>query len=100
MTGGVAAAMGAVAAATWWLGGKAMAQQPGVQIQVQGQIQFQGGFGGRFRVPGRSTSDADGDAGDGVFLPIDRDTTRQWEKAKQLLDNRCRDAVRRNSPSR
>ncbi len=86
MAGGVAAAMGAIAAATWWLGGKAMAQQPGVQIQVQGQIQFQGGFGGRFRVPGRSTSDADGDAGDGVFLPIDRDTTRQWEKAKQLLD--------------
>ncbi len=70
---------------------QAAAQQP-PQIQVfpgGGLVQFGGRFG-RF-----SPGQADGDeTPEGAFLPVDRDTTRQWEKANSLLeDGHYADAV-------
>ncbi|HTQ39949.1 MAG TPA: PQQ-binding-like beta-propeller repeat protein, partial [Pirellulales bacterium] len=69
---------------TGLIGRPARAQQPG-QIQIVpggGIVQFGGGFR---RFPGQG-QDSD-DTPEGVFLPVDRDTTRQWEKAKSLLDD-------------
>jgi outer membrane protein assembly factor BamB/tetratricopeptide (TPR) repeat protein len=82
-----ALATGTGLAAAFWLigpiGRQATGQQPG-QIQILpggGLVQFGGGFR-RFGIPGQPDSD---ESPDGAFLPVDRDTTRQWEKAKSLL---------------
>ena len=76
LVGGAAVILGGVACH------RAVAQQP-VQVQI--------GPGGGFVQFGQRRNmfqgDTEVDALDGVFLPVDRDTTRQWERAKQLLDD-------------
>lgn len=57
---------------------RAAAQAPQVQIRGQGFIQF-----GR-RLQRSSTDD---EVLDGVFLPADREVTRQLEKAKEMLED-------------
>ncbi len=66
----------------------AAAQRAAAQLPVQVQIAPGGGFVQfGFRRPPPGQSDMEIDALDGVFLPVDRDSTRQWERAKQLLDD-------------
>lgn len=53
------------------------AAQPGPNIILRGN--------GRLGFAAARADGENSDVGEGVFLPIDRDTTRQWEKAKQLI---------------
>ncbi len=87
------AAAGGVVAGIWIFPSlirQASAQQPQIQVLPGGGlVQFGGRFG---RING---GQADGDeTPEGAFLPVDRDTTRQWEKANSLLeDGHYADAV-------
>ncbi len=53
------------------------ARQAAAQVQIGPNVRIR--FGAQ---PPTQTSDV----GEGMFLPIDRETTRHWEKAKRLFD--------------
>lgn len=52
-------------------------REAAAQVQLGPRVQI------RF---GAQAQTSDNDAGEGVFLPIDRETTRHWEKAKRLFE--------------
>ncbi len=56
----------------WFAGGQAVAQ---IRIGPNARVRF-----------GVQPQNQGNDVGEGVFLPIDRESTRHWEKARQLFE--------------